>query len=47
MMSMNFSDISILNINGSDYQCIISGVSKSEAIELLQNIAMAEKSGTL
>ena len=47
MMSMNFSDIFILNINGSDYHCIISGVSKSEAIELLQNIAMAEKSGTL
>ena len=43
---MNFSDISILNINGSDCHCIIGGVSKSEAIELLQNIDMAEKSGT-
>ena len=24
MMSMNFSDIAILNIKGSDYRCIIS-----------------------
>ena len=30
--SMNLSDISILNIKGADYQCIISGISKSEAI---------------
>ena len=31
MMSMNLSDIAILNINGADYCCIISGISKSEA----------------
>ena len=35
MMSMNLSDIAILNIKGSDYCCIISGISKSEAITLL------------
>ena len=29
MMSMNLSDIAILNINGSDYCCIISGISKN------------------
>ena len=28
MMSMNLSNIAILNIKGSDYHCIISGISK-------------------
>ena len=31
MMSMNLSDIAILNIHGVDYRCIIKGVRKSEA----------------
>ena len=34
---MNISDIVILNIHGTDYRCIISGISKSEAINLMQN----------
>ena len=29
MMSVNLSDIAILSIKGSDYLCIISGISKS------------------
>ena len=37
IMSMNLSDTAILNINGADYCCIIKKVSKSEAINLLQN----------
>ena len=48
MMSVNFSDIAILNIKGSDYCCIISLiVRKSEAIKLIQNVDLTEKSGTL
>ena len=47
MMSMNLSDIAILNIKGSDYRCIISGISKSEAIISIQNADLTEKSGTL
>ena len=47
MMSMNLSDIAILNIHGADYRCIISRISKSEAINLMQNINLTEKSGTL
>ena len=47
MMSMNLSDIAILNIRGSDYCCIISLISKNEAISLLQNADLTEKSGTL
>ena len=34
-------------INGSDYRCIISLISKNEAINLMQTVDMTEKSGTL
>ena len=47
VMSVNFSDIAILNIKGSDYRCIISLVSKNEAIKLMLNADLTEKSGTL
>ena len=46
MMSMNLSDIATLNIKGSDYRCIISLISKNEAINLMQNADLTEKSGT-
>ena len=44
MMSMNLSNIATLNIKGSDYCCIISRIRKSEAINLLQNTDLTEKS---
>ena len=47
MMSINLGDIAILNIKGSDYRCVFSGISKSEAINLMKNIDLTEKSGTL
>ena len=47
MISMNLSDIAILNIKGSDYRCIISLISKNEAIKLRQNVNLSEKSGAL
>ena len=47
MMSMNLSDIAILNNIGVDYRCIIDGISKSEAINLMQNIDLTGKSGEL
>ena len=47
MMSMNLSDIAILNIKGSNYCCTISGISKSEAINLMQSTDLTEKSGTV
>ena len=47
MMSMNLSDIATLNIKCSDYRCIISLISKIEAIKLMQNANLTEKSGTL
>ena len=47
MMSLNLRDIAVLNIKDSDCPCIISGISKSEAINLVQNTNLTEKSGTL
>ena len=47
MMSMNLSDIAILKIKNIDYCCIITGISKNEAIQLLQSIDLTEKNGTL
>ena len=47
MMSVNVSDIAILNIKGSDYYCIISLICKNEVIKLLQNADLTEKSETL
>ena len=47
MMSMNLSNIALLNIKRSDYCCIISLISKNEAINLMQNADLTEKSGTL
>ena len=43
MMSLNHNNIAILNIKGSDCPCIISLMSKSEAIDLLQNANLTEK----
>ena len=45
-MSINLTNIAVLNIKGSDYCCIISLISKNEAINLLQNADLTEKSGT-
>ena len=47
MMFMNLNNITILDIDGADYRCIINEISKSEAINILQNINLAERSGTL
>ena len=46
-MSMYPSNISILNIKGSDGHCIISLISKNEAIKLRQNADLTKKSGIL
>ena len=46
-MSINLSNIAVLNINGVDYCCVIKGISKSEVINLLQKADLNEKRGTL
>ena len=45
-MSVNLSAIAILKIKNVNYCCIISLFSKNEAIKLLQNADLIEKSGT-
>ena len=42
-MSTNLRDIAILNIYGADNRCIISGISKGEDINLMQNIDLTVK----
>ena len=46
MISMNLSDIAILNIKGSDYRCIISLISKYKVTNPMQNAKWTEKRGT-
>ena len=43
---MNLIDIAILNIDSVDYRCIFNGMSKSEAVNLLQNADFNEKNRT-
>ena len=40
---MNLEYIAILNIKGYDYGCIISLISKYEAINLMQNVELTKK----
>ena len=47
MMSMYPKDIAIFNIRGVDYHCIINGINKSEAVNLLQNADLRKKIGSL
>ena len=35
MMSINFSNITILNIKGANYCCIISGINEIASINLM------------
>ena len=44
---MKLSDIAILNIKSADYRCIIGGIRKTQAINLMQNADLTEKTGTL
>ena len=49
IISMKLGDIAVLNININDtgYRCIISGISKSEAVNLLKNPNLTGKIKTL
>ena len=43
MMSLGINSIVTLNIQGIDYRCIIVGISKSEAMNLLKNVDLSKK----
>ena len=46
MMFTNLDDLVLLKITAVDYRCIIDANSKSEAVNLLENADLIEKSGT-
>ena len=41
---MNINDIAILNLKGFCYRCIIIGISKNKAINLMPNVDLTERS---
>ena len=43
MMLMNLTNVDILNIHSADYCCIISRISKIEAVNLLQRADYTKK----
>ena len=43
MISMNLSNVAILNIKGSDCCPIISGISSNELIDVMQNADLTKK----
>ena len=43
MLSVNISDIAIITIKNVDYRCIIHNISKSEAINLLENSVLEDR----
>ena len=47
MISININDIALLNIKGVDDCCIICGISKSQAISLVENVELSETSRLL
>ena len=47
MVSMNLSDIAILNIHDANYCFIISRISKNKVKNLMQNIDVTKVSETL
>ena len=47
LMSINLNDIAILRLNSADYRCIIEGISKSDAVNLLKNADLTKKRAVL
>ena len=46
-IDISLTNVTALKIKNADYCCITIGISKSEALKLLQNIDLTKKSGTL
>ena len=47
MMSINLRVIAILSINGSDYRFIISLISRTKVLKLMENADLTQKRETL
>ena len=42
MLCLNISDIAIITVKNVDYRCIIHNISKSEAVNLLENSVLED-----
>ena len=47
MMSITLIDIAIQSIPGAGYRFIVQGITKSETINLMENVDLTEKCRTL
>ena len=43
MMAYELKNNAILNAKGVDYRCILSGISKNDAVDRLNNSALEDK----
>ena len=44
MTAYELKNIAILNVKGIDYRCILWGISKNEAVNILNNFVLEDKS---
>ena len=47
MMPINLNDVAILIVKSADYCCVISGICKSDAVNVFENAHLTEKRGIL
>ena len=43
MTAFQLKNIAILNVKGIDYRCILLGISKNEAVNILNNFVLEDK----
>ena len=43
MTAFELKNIAILNVKGIDYRCILLGISKNEAVNILNNFVLEDK----
>ena len=43
MTAYELKNIEILNVKGIDYRCILWGISKNEAVNILNNFVLEDK----
>ena len=43
MMAYELKKIAILNATGVDYRCILCGISKNDAVDMLNNSVLEDK----
>ena len=44
MTAYELKNIAILNVKGADFRCILCGISRNEAVNMLNNYVLEDKS---